>query len=82
MKNDFEKYEKMDAEDRKYEARRRITRMVIIRIVLAALLVWIMVTNKLPIGIIALLVVVILLILSSMLPVFQALKSDLQYEDE
>lgn len=77
-----ERYENMDPEDRKYEARRRVTRMVIIRLILAALLVWIIVTNKLPVGIIALLVIVILVILGSMLPVFQALKTDLRYEDE
>jgi len=82
MKNDIEKYEKMDPEDRKYEARRRVTRMVIIRIILAALLVWVMVTNKLPVGVIAVLIAVVVLILGTLIPVFKALKTDLQYEDE
>ena len=83
-KNDsaMERYENMDAEERKYEARRRVTRMVVMRLILAGLLVWVMVTNKLPVGMIALLVVVILVIIGSMVPVFQALKTDLQYEDE
>ena len=77
-----EQYEKMDPEERKYEARRRITRMVIIRIVLAALLVWVMVSNSLPFPVILVLVGVIVMILGTLIPVFKVLKTDLKYEDE
>ena len=77
-----EQYEKMDPEERKYEARRRITRMVIIRFILAALLVWVMVSNDLPFGVILLLIGVIFMIMGSLIPVFKALKTDLKYEDE
>ena len=77
-----ERYEKMDPEERKYEARRRIGRMVLMRILMSALLVWVMVSNDLPFGVILLLIGVIVMILGSLIPVFKALKTDLKYEDE
>ena len=77
-----ERYEKMDPEERKYEARRRIRRMVLMRILMSALLVWVMVSNDLPFGVILLLIGVIVMILGSLIPVFKALKTDLKYEDE
>ena len=77
-----ERYEKMDPEERKYEARRRITRMVITRIILSALLVWVMVANKLPFAVVLVLVGTIVMILGTLIPVFKVLKTDLKYEDE
>ena len=77
-----ERYEQMDPEERKYEARRRIVRMVLMRILMSALLVWVMVSNDLPFGVILLLIGVIVMILGSLIPVFKALKTDLKYEDE
>ena len=71
-----------ERELRKYEARRKITRMVIMRVILAALLVWTMIANKLPIGVVLVLVAVIVMILGTMIPVFKVLKTDLKYEDE
>ena len=72
----------MDPEERKYEARRRIGRMVLMRILMSALLVWVMVSNDLPFGVILLLIGVIVMILGTLIPVFKALKTDLKYEDE
>ena len=77
-----ERYEQMEPEERKYEARRRIRRMVAMRILMSALLVWVMVRNELSFGVIALLIGVIVMILGSLIPVFKALKTDLKYEDE
>ena len=77
-----ERYEQMDPEERKYEARRRIRRMVLMRVLMSALLVWVMVRNDLPFGVILLLIGVIVMILGSLVPVFHALKTDLKYEDE
>ena len=77
-----ERYEKMDPEERKYEARRRIVRMVLMRILMSALLIWVMVSNDLPFGVILLLIGVIFMIMGSLIPVFKALKTDLKYEDE
>ena len=71
-----------ERELRKYEARRKITRMVIMRVILAALLVWTMIANKLPIGVVLVLVAVIVMILGTMIPVFKVLMTDLKYEDE
>ena len=77
-----ERYEQMDPEERKYEARRRIRRMVAMRVLMSALLVWVMVSNRLPFGVVLLLIGVIVMILGSLIPVFHALKTDLKYEDE
>ena len=71
-----------EREMRKYEARRKITRMVIMRVILAGLLVWTMIANKLPLGVVLVLVAVIVMILGTMIPVFKVLKTDLKYEDE
>ena len=71
-----------ERELRKYEARRKITRMVIMRVILAGLLVWTMIANKLPLGVVLVLVAVIVMILGTMIPVFKVLKTDLKYEDE
>ena len=77
-----ERYEQMDPEERKYEARRRITRMVITRVILAALLVWVMIANHLPFGVVVVLIGTIVMILGTLIPVFKVLKTDLKYEDE
>ena len=71
-----------EREMRKYEARRKITRMVIMRVILAALLVWTMIANKLPMGAVLVLVAVIVVIMGTMIPVLKVLKTDLKYEDE
>ena len=71
-----------EREMRKYEARRKITRMVIMRVILAGLLVWTMIANKLPVAVVLVLVAVIVMILGTMIPVFKVLKTDLKYEDE
>ena len=71
-----------ERELRKYEARRKITRMVIMRVILAGLLVWTMIANKLPVAVVLVLVAVIVMILGTMIPVFKVLKTDLKYEDE
>ena len=71
-----------EREMRKYEARRKITRMVIMRVILSGLLVWTIIANKLPLGVALVLVAVIVMILGTMIPVFKVLKTDLKYEDE
>ena len=71
-----------ERELRKYEARRKITRMVIMRVILAGLIVWTMIANKLPVGVMLVLAAVIVMILGTMIPVFKVLKTDLKYEDE
>ena len=70
-----------ERELRKYEARRKITRMVIMRVILAGLIVWTMIANKLPVGVMLVLAVIVM-ILGTMIPVFKVLKTDLKYEDE
>lgn len=82
MKPDTEKYEQMEPEERKYEARRRITRMVIIRIAMAVLLLWVIFRFEMPPAMIVLLVGVIVLILGTLVPVITALRTSLRYEDE
>ena len=62
-----ERYEQMDPEERKYEARRRIRRMVLMRVLMSALLVWVMVRNDLPFGVILLLIGVIVMLLGSLI---------------
>ena len=71
-----------ERELRKYEARRKITRMIIMRVILCGLLVWTMIANKLPVAVVLVLVAVIVMILATMIPVLQVLKTDLKYEDE
>ena len=73
---------KVDPEMRKYEARRKITRMVIIRVIMCAMLLWTAVWFDIPTAMRILLVVVILMILGTMLPVLSTLKTTLKYEDE
>ncbi|MBQ8238245.1 MAG: hypothetical protein IJZ39_08890 [Oscillospiraceae bacterium] len=79
---DTRKYEEMDPEERKYEAKRRITRMVAIRIAMSLLLLWVILRFKLPVAMIALLIGVIILILGTLAPVIGALQTSLRYEDE
>ena len=67
---------------RKYEARRKITRMVIMRVIMAGLLVWVMIANKLPVAVVLVLVAVVVMILGTLIPVFKVLRTDLKYEDE
>ena len=82
LKPDTEKYEQMDPEERKYEAKRRITRMVAIRIAMSVILLWVIIQFSLPVPMIAVLVGVIVLILGTLAPVIGALQTSLQYEDE
>ncbi|MBR3972605.1 MAG: hypothetical protein IKJ99_01480 [Oscillospiraceae bacterium] len=83
MKPDIEKYENMDPEDRIYEAREKIKRMIIMRVIMAALLVWVIIRFRMPVAMIILLIVVILLILGTMIPAIQVMKTDLKEpEDE
>ena len=77
-----QRYEEMDPEERKYEARRRIRRMVFIRLVLAGLLVWTIIVNRMPTAMVLLLVGVIVLILGTLIPVLKTFKNELKYEDE
>lgn len=82
LKPDTENYEQMEPEERKYEARRRITRMVTIRIAMAVILLWVIFRFELPGGMITVLVGVIALILGTLVPVITALRTVLRYEDE
>lgn len=83
MDSNVEKYENMDPEDRLYEAREKTKRMIIMRVIMAALLVWVIVRFEVPAAMIVLLVCVILLILGTMLPALKVLKTDLKEpEDE
>ena len=79
---DTKKYEEMDPEERKYEARRRITRMIVIRIAMSLMLLWVIFWFKLPAAMIVVLSAVIVLILGTLVPVIQVLRTTLQYEDE
>ena len=72
----------VDPELRKYEARRKITRMVIIRVIMCAMLLWTIIRFEMPTAMRVLLVVVILMILGTMMPVLSTLKTTLKYEDE
>ena len=72
----------VDPELLKYEARRKITRMVIIRVIMCAMLLCTAILADLPTAMRILLVVVILMILGTMLPVLSTLKTTLKYEDE
>ena len=72
----------VDPELRKYEARRKITRMVIIRAIMCAMLLCTAILADIPGAMRILLVVVILMILGTMVPVLTTLKTTLKYEDE
>ena len=73
----------MDADDRRWEAQRRVKRMILMRGAMAALLVWVMIRFEMPVAMIALLIGVILVILGTMLPAIKVLKTDLKDpEDE
>ena len=72
----------VDPELRKYEARWKITRMVIIRVIMCAMLLCTAVLADIPPAMRILLVVVILMILGTMVPVLSTLKTTLKYEDE
>ena len=71
-----------EREMRKYEARRKITRMIIMRVILAGLIVWTMIANKLPMAVVLVLAAVIVMILGTLIPVLKVLKTDLKSEDE
>ena len=78
MRPDVEKYENMDPEDRLYEARDKIKRMIIMRVIMAALLVWVIIRFRMPVAMVILLIAVILLILGTMIPAMKVLKTDLK----
>ena len=82
LKPDTQKYEEMEPEERKDEARRRITRMVAIRIAMAVMLLWVILRFELPTAMIVLLVGVIVMLLVTLAPVITALQTSLRYEDE
>ena len=71
-----------ERELRKYEARRKITRMVIIRMVMCALLLWTAFWFAMPVAMRILLVGVVVMIMGTMVPVLMTLKTTLKYEDE
>ncbi len=71
----------MDREERKYEARRRVFRMILMRFLLAALLVWAICTSDLTLPVVLVLIGVIILILATMVPALIAVKSDLKYDE-
>ena len=71
-----------EREMRKYEARRKITRMVIIRLVMCALLLWTAFWFAMPVAMRILLVAVVVMILGTMVPVLMTLKTTLKYEDK
>ena len=77
--------EPLDPEEielRKYEARRKITRMVIMRLIMSAMLIWTAVWFDMPMAMRILLVAVVVMILGTMIPVLMTLKTTLKYEDE
>ena len=71
-----------EREMRKYEARRKITRMVIIRMVMCALLLWTAFWFAMPVAMRILLAGVVVMIMGTMVPVLMTLKTTLKYEDE
>ena len=71
-----------ERELRKYAARRKITRMVIIRMVMCALLLWTAFWFAMPVAMRILLVGVVVMIMGTMVPVLMTLKTTLKYEDE
>ena len=79
---EFEKYQDMDADDRRWEAQRKVKRMVLMRCAMAALLVWVIIRFEMPVAMIALLIGVILVILGTMIPAIQVLKTDLKDPEE
>ena len=66
-----------EREMRKYEARRKITRMV-----MCALLLWTAFWFAMPVAMRILLVGVVVMIMGTMVPVLMTLKTTLKYEDE
>lgn len=82
MSENYEKYEQMDAEDRLYEAQTKIKRMIFMRVLMAALLVWVVIRFQLPVAMIAVLVGVIVVILLTMIPAIKVLKTDLKDPEE
>ena len=78
MQDNYEKYESMDAEDRIYEAQSKIKRMIFMRVLVAALLMWVVIWFELPIAMVLLLIGVIAVILATMLPAIRVLKTDLK----
>lgn len=82
MSENYEKYEQMDAEDRLYEAQTKIKRMIFMRVLMAALLVWVVIRFQMPVAMIAVLVGVIVVILLTMIPAIKVLKTDLKDPEE
>ena len=82
MQDNYEKYENMDAEDRVYEAQSKIKRMIFMRILLAAILVWVIIRFQMPAAMIVLMIGVIVVILATMIPAIRVLKTDLKDPEE
>ena len=82
MQDNYEKYESMDAEDRLYEAQSKIKRMIFMRVLLAAILVWVIIRFQMPAAMIVLMIGVIVVILATMIPAIRVLKTDLKDPEE
>ena len=74
--------EAVDPELRKYEARRKIARMVIVRLIMCAMLIWTVIRFAMPVAMRILLIAVVAMILGTMVPVLMTLRTTLKYEDE
>lgn len=72
----------MDADDRRWEAQRKVKRMILMRVALAALLIWVAFWFEMPVAMVALLIVVALVIVATMIPAIKVLKTDLKDPDE
>ena len=82
MSENYKKFENMDAEDRIYEAQTRIKRMIFMRVMMAALLVWVIIRFQMPVAMIFVLIGVIIVILATMIPAIKVLKTDLEDPEE
>ena len=82
INENFEKYQAMDADDRRWEAQRKVKRMIFMRVALAALLVWVAFRFEMPTAMICLLIGVCLVILGTMIPAIKVLRTDLKDPEE
>ena len=80
--DEFERIQNMDADDRRWEAQRKVKRMILMRVALAALLIWVAFWFEMPVAMVALLIVVALVIVATMIPAIKVLKTDLKDPDE
>ena len=78
MSENFEKYQNMDPEDRVYEAQSKVKRMIVMRLAMAALLVWVVIRFEMPLTMMIFMGAVIAMILLTMIPAIKVLKTDLK----